>query len=79
MSPARCLYKGLKQLFQLARSNPWAGILDLEQQAQIVMGADFPYTAPDPVGFIAGAPCLNKVEKEAVLWKNAAKLLRLSL
>ena len=47
--------------------------------SQIVMGADFPYTAPDPVGFIAKAPCLSKVEKEAVLWRNAAKLMKLSV
>ncbi len=47
--------------------------------SQIMMGADFPYTAPDPVGFIWKSRTLSQAAKEKILWRNAAKLLKLSI
>lgn len=44
---------------------------------KIMMGTDLPYTAPEPVAFIRDARGLTEADKEKLLWRNAAKLLRI--
>jgi aminocarboxymuconate-semialdehyde decarboxylase len=45
----------------------------------ILMGTDYPADMGevDPVGFIEGAPGLNDVERQAILGRNAARLLNI--
>lgn len=44
---------------------------------KVMMGTDLPYTAPEPVAFIRNARGLAQADKEKLLWRNAAKLLRI--
>ncbi len=44
---------------------------------KVMMGTDMPYTAPEPVAFIRNAHGLAAADKENLLWRNAAKLLRI--
>jgi aminocarboxymuconate-semialdehyde decarboxylase len=47
--------------------------------AHVVLGSDFPWNEPRPVGFVSDAKGLSKEAKERLLWRNAASLLKLSL
>jgi aminocarboxymuconate-semialdehyde decarboxylase len=46
---------------------------------KVMMGTDMPYTAPEPVAFIRNARGLGDRDKENMLWRNAAKLLRIAV
>lgn len=47
--------------------------------SRIVLGSDYPVGEADPVGFVMKARGLSAADKEAVLGRNAAKLLGLSI
>jgi aminocarboxymuconate-semialdehyde decarboxylase len=47
--------------------------------SRIVMGSDYPVGEADPVGFVTRVRRLSNVDKAAVLGKNAAMLLGLSI
>ena len=44
---------------------------------RILLGSDFPYIGPDPVGFVRGARALSQETRDRIHWKNAAKLFRI--
>ena len=44
---------------------------------RIVMGSDYPVGESDPVGFIQNAKGLSRAAKDAILWKTAARLLKI--
>ncbi len=46
---------------------------------RIVMGSDYPVGESDPVGFVRRARGISKDAKEKILWRNASRLLGLSL
>jgi aminocarboxymuconate-semialdehyde decarboxylase len=48
---------------------------------RVVMGSDYPVflAETDPVGFVRGAKGISKSAQEAILWRNAARLLDLRL
>jgi aminocarboxymuconate-semialdehyde decarboxylase len=48
-------------------------------RSRLVMGSDYPVGEADPVGFITTAPGLSAADKAAILGKNAAMLLGLSI
>lgn len=47
--------------------------------SRIVLGSDYPVGEPDPIGFVRRARGLSAADKEAILGRNAAKLLGLSI
>jgi aminocarboxymuconate-semialdehyde decarboxylase len=46
---------------------------------RVIMGTDYPVflAEPDPVRFVRDAKGLSKAAQDAVLWRNAARLLGL--
>jgi aminocarboxymuconate-semialdehyde decarboxylase len=46
---------------------------------RVVMGSDYPVGEKDPVGFVRKSRSISAADKAKILWKNAARLLRLSL
>lgn len=48
---------------------------------KVMMGTDYPVLLAEwnPVGFIRGCRALSSEVKEKILWKNAAKLLNISV
>ncbi|MFC1866560.1 amidohydrolase family protein [Thermodesulfobacteriota bacterium] len=46
---------------------------------RVVMGSDYPVGEKDPVGFVRKARSISAADKEKILWKNAARILGLSL
>jgi aminocarboxymuconate-semialdehyde decarboxylase len=46
---------------------------------RVVMGSDYPVGEKDPVGFVRKSRSISTTDKEKILWKNAARILRLSL
>lgn len=45
---------------------------------QIMMATDYPHGERDPVGFVKGTRGISRDAKEKIMWKNAARLLRIS-
>lgn len=56
-----------------------ATLLKKAGDTRILMGSDYPWPVPDPVGFVHGMPGLSKQTRERILSRNAAKLLKLSI
>ena len=46
---------------------------------RLVMGSDYPVGESDPVGFIRRPRSISAADKDKILWKNAARLLELTL
>jgi aminocarboxymuconate-semialdehyde decarboxylase len=46
---------------------------------RIVLGSDYPAGEADPIGFVTRSRKISAADKERILWRNAAKLLRISV
>lgn len=44
---------------------------------RIILGSDYPVGEADPVGFVRRSRKISPADKEKIIWKNAAQLLKI--
>ena len=44
---------------------------------RIILGSDYPVGEDDPVGFVRRSRKISPEDKEKIIWRNAARLLKI--